>query len=111
GTGQYVEQLVLALALEGDDAEDLARIEIERDVRELGPDGQAAGREARDGLRSAGCAGGRLGRLDRSAARDVAEHQGNDSVFGPGGHVDDADRRAFAEDGRPVADSPDLDQS
>ena len=31
-SGQDVEQLVLALALEGDDAEDLARIEVERHV-------------------------------------------------------------------------------
>ena len=38
GAGQDVEQLVLALALEGDDAEDLARIQVERDVLELRPE-------------------------------------------------------------------------
>ena len=34
--GEDVEQLVLALAFEGDHAEDLARVEVERDVLQLG---------------------------------------------------------------------------
>ena len=37
GAGEDVEQLVLALALERDDAEHLARVELERDVAELRP--------------------------------------------------------------------------
>ena len=36
-TRQDVEQLVLALALEGDDAEHLARVEVEVTSFELGP--------------------------------------------------------------------------
>ena len=45
-----VEQLVLALALEGDDADDLARVDLERDVLELG-----AQREAASGRAAASC--------------------------------------------------------
>ena len=42
GAGEDVEQLVLALALERGDAQDLARIEVERDVLEPRPVGEAA---------------------------------------------------------------------
>ena len=45
--GEDAEQLVLALALERDDAEDLAGEEIERYVLELGADAQVADAQAR----------------------------------------------------------------
>ena len=55
--GEDVEQLVLALALEGDDAEHLARPHLERHVVDL------AGREVADGQ-----ARRRLGRARRRRA-------------------------------------------
>ena len=51
--GEDVEQLVLALALEGDDAEDLAGVQVERDVLELRADAQLADGEPRRARRSA----------------------------------------------------------
>ena len=50
--GQDVEQLVLALALERDDAEHLARVEVERHVLELRA--RPPGREPRDARRHVG---------------------------------------------------------
>ena len=44
--GEDVEQLVLALALERDDAEHLARVEVERHVVEPRPGTEAARRQA-----------------------------------------------------------------
>ena len=41
-TGQDVEELVLALTFEGDDAQHFARIELERNIVELRPERQAA---------------------------------------------------------------------
>ena len=110
--GQDVEQLVLALALERDDAEDLAREEVERDVRELRPGAQARGRMR--GARRAAAARRSapvLGRPGRHALDDVAEHQRDDPLLGALVDVDDADRLAFAQDGRPVAHGGDLDHA
>ena len=108
--GEDVEQLVLALALERDDAEHLARVEVERDVVELravararGPPGGAS----RPGRRApaAAAAAARAG----TSLDDLAEHQLDDPLLGALGHVHDADRLALAQHGRPVADGGDLD--
>ena len=48
--GQDVEQLVLALALQGHDTEHLALVEVERYVVELCPSTQAASGQARRGF-------------------------------------------------------------
>ena len=53
GAGEDVEQLVLALALERDDAEHLARVQVERDVLQLRARRRARG-PTRRGLASAG---------------------------------------------------------
>ena len=48
---QDVEELVLALALEGDHAEHLARVEVERGIVEPGAEGKPARRQARPARR------------------------------------------------------------
>ena len=108
GAGEDVEQLVLALALERGDAQDLARIEVERDVLEPRPVGEAAHGQA-------GLGAGRL-QLGRRALRDrrwlvddPPEHQLDDPVLRALGHIDHADRLALAQHGRAVADGGDLD--
>ena len=110
GAGQDVEQLVLALALERDDAEHLARVQVERDVLEL------RARRPRPRAADARRRVGRPGRARRRARRppacsldDLAEHQLDDPLLGALGDVDDADRLALAQDGGPVADGGDLD--
>src|SRR6188472_3292787 len=106
--GEDVEQLVLALAFQRDDAENLARVDLERDVLEGGPRREALAGEARgralapgDGLP------GRLGPLGQLA--DLAEHQFHDPFLGARRHIDDAHGRAFAQDRRTIADRGDLD--
>ena len=77
---------------------------------ELGARGQPAGREP--WLRVPGTGGG-LPSLPggRQALDDLAQHQLDDPVLGAGGDVHDANRRALAQDRRPVADRSDLDHA
>ena len=108
GAREDVEQLVLALALERDHAEHLARVEVERDILQLVPRGEASRGDA-------GLHVGRPSRRGRSLGDrghvldDVAEHELDDPLLGALGHVDDADGLALAQDGRAVADGGDLD--
>ena len=108
GAGEDVEQLVLALAFERGDAQDLARVEVERDVLEPRPVGEAAHGQA--GL-GGGCRSWAVGALRdrRWLVDDLAEHELDDPVLRALGHIDHADRLAFAQHGRPVADGGDLD--
>ena len=96
--------------LERHDAEHLARVEVERDVVQLGARAERAGRQARlrVGARGPGRDGGRRG---RHVLDDLAEHQLDDALLRARGDVDDADRLALAQDGRPVADGGDLDHA
>ncbi len=105
---QDVEQLVLPLALEGHDPEHLARIEVEGDILQLGARAQSAGGQARRHVDGAG-RGCRPVGDGRHLLGDLAEHQLDDPLLGALGHVDDTDRLALAQDGRPVADGGDLD--
>ena len=108
GPGEDVEQLVLALPLQGDDPEHLARKEVERDIVQIRSSGEPLGRDAWLGItrprrgRSPPCGVGQI--LD-----DLAEHELDDPVLRTFGDVDDTDRRALAEDGGPVAHRLDLD--
>ena len=108
--GEDVEQLVLALALKRHHPDDLAGVDLERDVLELGARGEPAGREPRLGVPGTG---GGLAPLPggRQALDDLAQHQLDDPVLGAGGDVHDAHRRALAQDRRPVADRGDLDHA
>ena len=108
--GERGEELVLALALEGDDADDLAVAELEGDVLDLAADAEAADREARRPFRARRrrrvAAGDGAGALDAGA-----EHKLDDAVLGAGGDVDDADGLAVAEDGGAVAERGDLEEA
>src|SRR6185369_1551700 len=106
--GEDVEQLILALAFQRDDAENLARVDLERDVLEGGPRREALAGEARgralapgDGLP------GRLGPLGQLA--DLAEHQFHDPFLGARRHIDDPDGGALAQHRRTIADRRYLD--
>ena len=60
---------------------------------------------------STAAAGARAGRHLRLGLGDpLAEHEGDDPLLGALVDVHDADRRAFAQDGGPVADGGDLDE-
>ncbi len=102
--GEDVEQLVLALALEGNDAEHLAGPHLERHVVELG------GLEIADRQASRSLVGAPRVTLgdSRGLLRDFAEHELDDALLGALIDVDDADGDALAEDGGAVADEPDL---
>ncbi len=108
GAGQDVEQLVLALALEGDDAEDLARVQVERHVVELRPGAEATSGEARFRARVARTRG-RPACNRRHLPDGLAEHELDDPLLGAVGDVHDTDRLALAQHGGPVADGGNLD--
>ena len=105
--GERGEELVLALALERDDADDLAVAEVEGDVVELGADREVPRRKARRavGLDGAGAAGGGAGTVDAGA-----EHQLDDALLDAGGDVEDADGLAVAQHGGAVAEHRDLEE-
>ncbi len=108
GSGQDVEQLVLALPFESHDPEHLAGIQVERDVAQLRPGSQPACGQPR--CRVGGPRGRRRPRGDRRhLLGDPAEHQLDDLLLGARRHVDDADGLAFAQDGRAIAYGGDLD--
>ncbi len=111
--GQDVEQLVLALALERDQPEHLAVIQVEGHIAQVARRAQRARRQPRNGVRGARL-GGRRGRWrDGALGRCRAEHQGDDLLLGAGarGDVDHAHRAALAQDGRPVAQAGDLEHA
>ena len=87
-------------------------IQVERDVVELGPECRfcARMRGTRVAAPRASAARSPVVR-SRHALDDVAEHERDDPLLRALGDVDDADRLAFAQDGRPVADGGDLDQA
>ena len=111
GAREDVEQLVLALALEGDDAEHLARVAGRRSRR------AASSRAVSPRAVIRGC----RPRSSRAAAvrsatagiapDDLAEHQLDDPVLGALRHVDDADGLALAQDRGAVAHRRDLDHA
>src|SRR5439155_10199563 len=105
------EELVLALALQRDDAGGLAIGKIERDVVELGAELKIAHREP--GVAVVGgwrliChpRGGDAGLLDAGA-----EHHLDDPFLDAWFNVDDADGGAVAQHGGAVAEGGDLDET
>ena len=109
--GEDVEQLVLALALERDDAQHLARVELERDVvrascpalrpRAREPRASASAARARR-PRPLGAASGSSSTISPSISSTIRSSE-------PAVDVDDADGLALAQDRRAVADGGDLD--
>ena len=95
-TGECCEQLVLALPFERDDAGDLAVLQVEGDVLQLGADLEVADRDAR-------AARGRRRSFVRLALRHAllldlgAEHQLDDALLDAGDDIDHADRLAVAQ--------------
>ena len=110
GARQQVEELVLPLALQGDHPEDLARVEVEGGVVQATSVAERLGADARLPL---GLVGRGRDRRHLLAERDgaFAEHQVDDLVLRAGGHVDDADGLAVAQDRGAIADRRDLDQA
>ena len=112
--GEDVEQLVLALALERDDAQHLARVQVERDVlRASVAEREAARREPRRGVAPLGAARPRpapVGAAGCSVDDRAPEHQLDDPLLGARGDVDDADGLAVAQHRGAVAQGGDLDQ-
>ena len=105
--GERGEKLVLALALEGDDGEDLAVAELEGDVLELAPDPEGAEREARRaGGRGCGRVVAGAGALDAGA-----EHELDDLLLDARGDRHHPDGLAVAEHGGAVAERGDLQQA
>ena len=106
-----LEQLVLALALEGHDAQHLARVELERDVAQLVAGGERANGEPDRDLALGARRGGTRDRLGRRGlARDLAEHEIDDPLVRTLGDVEDADRPPVPQDRRTVAQRLDLDE-
>ena len=103
--GEGGEELVLALAFEGDQGDDLAVVEVEGDVGELCR--RRRGRGRRDEAVPVG-RGRSARRLGADALDAGAEHQLDDSLLGAGGDVDDADGPAVAQHGGAVAEGGDL---
>ena len=91
---QHVEQFVLPLALERNNAEDLARPELEGCVLQLLAHGNAAGCESR---RSRSCRRGRglIGAF-RQSFDNGAKHQLDDAFLGARRDVQNAHRLALA---------------
>ena len=77
--GQRGEQLVLALSLQGHDAEDLARVEVERNVTELGSDLQSLRPAGEGGLGSRADAG--WPRLRQSCALSMRAPSISSTIF------------------------------
>src|ERR1019366_8059585 len=106
--GQDVEELVLALALQGHDTEHFAWVEVERHVLQLRPSAEFAGREARRGR--AAPVPVRPFRDRGHLADDLAEHELDDALLRARGDVHHTYRLALAQHRRPVADRGDLDR-
>ena len=111
GPREHVEELVLALAFECDDAEHLARVELEGCVLQFRAGADGPGRQPRCDVRRAlpGCRS--VGAGLREVRGFPAEHQFDDAVLRARRDVDDADGDTFAENGGPVADRSDLDHA
>ena len=108
--GEHIEQLILALAFEGGDTEDLAGPQVEGDVLESGTDPQLA--DAEPWFGDFGGGAGTHGLLARRRdTRALAEHQLDDPRLGALGDVHDTDRLAFAQDRRAIAHRRDLDEA
>ena len=110
GAGEGVEELVLALPLEGDDAQNLARVEVEREILEPCAGAQAARGQAGLGARPSRGRGS-VGRGNRLIVGELAEHQFDDPFLSAGVDVDDPDRLALPQDRRPIAYCGDLDEA
>jgi hypothetical protein len=107
-TGEDLEQFVLPLPLQGNHSEHLARVELERNVVQLGARVERARRQA----------GLRLGRSQAGPARlrrcgpifsGLTEHELDYPLLGLLGDLDDPDCLAFAQHGGPVANGRNLD--
>ena len=99
GPREHVEELVLALALQRDDAEHLARVQIEGGVLQLRAGADRAGRQAWCGVRRARAGCRAVGAGLREVRGLPAEHQFDDAVLRARRDVDDADGDSLAEDG------------
>ena len=108
-----LEQLVLALALERNHAQHLARVQLERDVLQVmaGPDAashQPGLRPSRIGSDRARRRDARLGPLGTRLLRP--EHERHDPILGAWADVHDAHGLAVPQHGRAVAQGGDLDE-